>query len=54
MKKNWSNPEMQTLDISATAGGKNWQDHPDGEYAQDENNVWYAYHGINELSPGQG
>ena len=37
MKKQWSNAELETLEISQTAGGKSFTGEPDGD--------WFYYEG---------
>lgn len=50
MKKEWSNAVIETLEISETAGGKDFTGNPDGDWFF-YNNSWYQPGGKeNDLS----
>ena len=47
MKKTWSTPEMEALEIMETAGGKELTGTPDGEWVYDKNTeCWWQPGGV--------
>ena len=45
MKKNWIAPELENLDISATAGGSKYSTYIDKEWFNTEANAWEHWYG---------
>ena len=45
MKKNWVAPELENLDISATAGGPELSQLIDKEWFNPEANAWERWYG---------
>ena len=50
MKKNWTNPELESLNISETAGGPILNEVQDGPEWRDENGNWQIPVGEDDIS----